>query len=198
MQIRGKILIVLLCFLLPVYSNSQDRSNFRVSAISEISNYNNGTLTSYGFSVEYFIHHNFSFNYQYTFGINQFKNTYIHYPGGVAGLVELFRTDSYYLYSTSGDDGWSYIMLLAIILPEGVSFHTYPRKWLELAPFVNPFSTDFNIMDNKRSTITLSLGLKAHIKPTYNLSISPHFGIKHIYANGKVGTFMGISAGFLF
>lgn len=198
MYFRFRFFFVLIYFLLPFYAISQEKSNFRVAALSEISNFNNGTLTSYGFSVEYFVHRNFSLNYQYTLGINQMNNTYIHYPGGIAGLVEMFRSDSYYLYSTSGDDGWGYILLLSIILPEGVSFHTYPRNWLELAPFVNPFSTDFNILDNRRSTITLSVGMKAYLKPVYNFSISPHFGLKHIYRNGKVGTIFGISIGYLF
>jgi hypothetical protein len=191
---------ITICFLslFPLFVFSQEAKNIRVSAISEVSFFADGTLTSYGISAEYFVHRNFSLNYQYTLGINQKNKIYMHYPGGVAALVEMFRSDTYYLYSTSGDDGWGYILILAVILPEGISFHTYPRNWLELAPFVNPFSTDFNIIDNRRSTITLSLGLKAHIKPVYNFSISPHFGLKHIYKNGKVGHFFGVSLGLLF
>lgn len=177
---------------------SQKAKNLRVSATSEFSFFNNGTLTSYGLSAEYFIHKNFSLNYQYTFGTNQMNNTYMHYPGSIAGLVEMFRTDSYYIYSNSNDEGWAYLLFLTCIIPEGVSFHTYPRSWLELAPFVNPFSADFNILDNRRSTITLSLGMKIHIKPVSNFSLSPHFGLKHIYKTGNVGTIFGFSFGLLF
>ncbi len=198
MQIKRIYFTIFILLNFSVFAFSQEAKNFRVSAVSEISNFNNGSLTSYGINVEYFVHHNFSLNYHYSLGINQFHNTYLHYPGGVAGLVELFRTDSYYLNNTSGSDGWGYVILLAFILPEGVGFHTYPREWLELEPYINPFSTDFNILDNKRSTITLSFGLKAHIKPVYNLSIAPHFGLKHIYKNAQVGTIFGISVGYLF
>ncbi len=198
MSLKKEVFAVFFIFIFSFFAISQEVKNIRVSAMSEISVFNNGNLTSFGFSAEFFIHRNFSLNYQYTLGINQFNNTYIHYPGGVAGLVEMFRSDSYYLYSSSGNDGWGYILILSFIIPEGVSFHTYPRNWLELAPYINPFSTDFNILDNRRSTITLSLGLKAYLKPTYNISISPHFGLKHIYRNGKVGTIFGFSIGYLF
>ncbi len=184
--------------LINLSSYSQRRGDIRVSAMSEISFFNSGTLTSYGLSGEYFIHRNFSLNYQYTLGVNQSNNTYIHYPGAVAGLIEMFRADPYFLTSGADDNGWAYLLFLTIIIPEGISFHTYPRDWLELAPFVNPFSTDYNIMGNMRSTITLSVGMKMHIKPTESFSISPHFGLKHIYSNGKVGNFFGIGMGWFF
>ncbi len=194
-----KLLLLNFCifsFSLAVYS--QREGNFRVSTMSEISFFNFGTLTSYGVSVEYFLHKNFSLNYQYTLGVNQSNNTYIHFPGAVAGFVEMLRTDSYYYTTTTDEDGWEYLLLITFVIPEGVSFHTYPRKWLELAPFINPFAADYNILENKRSTITLSVGMKAHIKPTQSFSISPHFGLKHIYRNGQVGNFFGISMGWLF
>jgi len=166
--------------------------------MSEISFLGNGILTSYGLNAEYFINKNFSLNYQYSLGINQFNNTYLHYPGAIAGLVEILRTDSYYFTSGSNDDGWAYIMILSCIIPEGVSFHTYPRKWLEIAPFINPFACDFNILNNDRSTLTFSLGLKTYIKPIYNFSITPYFGLKHIYRNSKAGSLFGFSVGYLF
>ena len=192
------LLLSLYIFFFNITVRSQIEGNCRVAAISEVSFFNSGTLSSYGLSVEYFVHKNFSLNYQYTFGRNQNNNNYIHFPGAVAGFVEMFRTDSYYVTSGANDEGWAYLLLLTFVIPEGVSFHTYPRQWLEIAPFVNPLSTDYNILNNNRSSITLSLGMKIHIKPSESFSISPHFGLKHIYTNGKVGNFFGISMGWLF
>jgi hypothetical protein len=198
MKSKKLVLISLSILILHFASYSQIRGDFRVAALSEVSFFNSGTLTSYGLSAEFFVHKNFSLNYQYSFGINQNNNEYFHFPGAVAGLIEMFRSDSYFLTSSTNDEGWAYLLFLTFVLPEGVSFHTYPRQWIELAPFINPFSTDFNILDNKRSTITLSVGMKLHLKPTESFSISPHFGLKHIYRNGKVGNFWGLSMSWLF
>ncbi len=193
-----KLLLIGFCFIfLNSSSFSQRRGEFRIAAMSEISFFNVGTLTSYGLSGEYFVHKNFSLNYQYTIGINQNNQRYFHFPGAVAGFVEMFRTDSYYATADNDDDGWAYLLFLSFIIPEGVSFHTYPREWLELSPFVNPLSTDYNILENNRSTITLSIGMKMHLKPTPSFSISPHFGLKHIYKNGKTGNFYGIGMGWI-
>jgi hypothetical protein len=194
-----KVILVglfVLSFVFQAYS--QKEGKYRISGLAEITFLKNKTLTSYGVSVEYFIHKNFSLNYQYSFGINQNHNSYMHYPGTVAGLVEMFRSNSYYITSGSDEEGLMYLLFLTVVIPEGVSFHTYPRKWLEIAPFINPFAADFNILDNRRSTLTLSLGLRLHLKPVSNVSISPHFGLKHIYKNGNVGNFFGISMGILF
>jgi len=194
----NKILLLVCCiFTLNQFVFSQRRGDFRLAAMSEISFFNSGKLSSYGLSAEFFIHKNFSLNYQYTIGVNKNKQTYLHFPGAVAGLVEMFRTDPYFLTSDSDQEAWAYLLFLSFIIPEGISFHTYPRDWLELAPFINPLATDYNILGNYRSTITLSLGMKIYIKPTPTFSFSPHFGLKHIYKNGKVGNFFGISMGWI-
>jgi len=197
MKLKKLILLSICCLSLNLASSAQRRGEFRVAAMSEISFFNAGTLTSYGLSGEYFVHKNFSLNYQYTLGVNQNNQRYLHFPGAVAGFVEMFRTDSYYATTGTDEDGWTYLLFLTFVIPEGVSFHTYPREWLELAPFVNPLSTDYNILENDRSTITLSVGMKLYLKPFPSFSIAPHFGLKHIYKTGKVGNFFGIGMGWI-
>ncbi|MFZ4401568.1 MAG: hypothetical protein ACOYO1_16165 [Bacteroidales bacterium] len=198
MTLRKLSILILCLFAFQITSYSQIRGDIRAAAMSEVSFFNSGTLTSYGISAEYFIHKNFSLNYQYSFGFNQNKNTYIHFPGALAGFIEMIRSDSYFLTSGADDEGWTYLLLLTFVLPEGISFHTYPRNWIELAPFINPLSTDYNLLGNYRSTITLSIGMKLHIKPVETFSISPHAGLKYIYGNGKTGNYFGISMGWLF
>jgi hypothetical protein len=195
---KKKILLGIIFSNFICFAYSQREGNYRIAALSEISFFNNRTLTSYGVSVEYFLHKNFSLNYQYSIGTNQQHNFYMHYSTTVAGIVELLRTDSYYIVSGSDEEGLMYLILITFVIPEGISYHTYPRKWLEIAPFFNPLSADFNLLDNRRSTLTMSLGVKVHFKPINNFSISPHFGLKQIYKNGTIGNFYGISMGFLF
>jgi hypothetical protein len=197
MKLKKLLLICICLFSFNFAGYAQRRGDFRVAVQSEVSFFNFGTLTSYGLSGEFFIHKNFSLNYQYSIGVNQNNDRYIHFPGAVAGFVEMFRSDSYYANADTDDDGWAYMLLLAFIIPEGVSFHTYPREWLELSPFVNPLTTDYNILGNNRSTLTLSLGMKMHLKPAPSFSISPHFGLKHIYKNGNTGNFYGIGIGWI-
>lgn len=185
-------------FSLSQISFAQDVKNFRISALGEISKFNNNNLTSYGVGIEYFVNKNLSLDYLYSFGINQRHHNYFHFPGSVAGLVEVMKNDSYVLINSNSNEEISYILFLTFIIPEGISYHFYPRKWLEIAPFLHPFAADYNILDNYHSTITISIGLKCYIKPVKNFSISPHFGLKQIYKNGNVGTFFGISTGILF
>jgi len=194
---RNKVLLI---FILVVFttcydSKAQRSDDLRITGLTEVSHFGNGSLTSYGVLVEYFVNRSFSLNYQYSFGTNQFGRFYSHYPGTVSWLVNYFEDYEFVLH---GDHVWEAILIATFAIPEGVSFHTYPRKWLEIAPFINPFSADYNILDNDCSTITASLGIRTHLKLTTNLSIVPHFGLKYIYRNNQTGTIYGIGLGWLF
>ena len=194
-----KSILIFLFILLAVYTdiNAQRPKDLRISGIGEISHFANGNLSSYGILAEYFINKSFSLNYQYTFGTNQYGRSYAHYPGTVSWLVEAIKYNDDD-YSASGTDAWEVILVATFGIPEGISFHTYPRDWLEIAPFINPFSADYNILDNQHSTITASIGIRAHVKLTHNLSLVPHFGLKHIYKNAQTGNFYGFGIGWLF
>ena len=194
---RNKVLLIFILAVLVSFTRAQRPKDLRISGITEVSHFSNGSLTSYGILVEYFLNKNFSMNYQYTFGTNQFGNFYAHFPGTVSWLVEAAKHNEDD-YSTSVNDAWEVVLIATFAIPEGVCFHTYPRKWLEVAPFINPFSADYNILDNEHSTITASLGIRSHIKLTSHLSIVPHFGLKYIYKNNQTGTIYGIGLGWLF
>ena len=196
---RNRVFVILVVVsLLAINSKAQQpNDDLRITGLTEISNFNNGTLTSYGVLVEYFLSKSFSINYQYSFGTNQFGNAYSHYPGTVSWAVD------YSGYYTEGDmlssgNLGDLIFIASFVIPEGISFHTYPRTWLEIAPFINPFSADYNILNNDHSTITASLGIRTHIKFTHHLSIVPHFGLKHIYTSNQNGILYGLGIGWLF
>ena len=194
---KNIILLLILLFSMSLTRAQRVEDDLRITGLTEISNFSNGTLNSYGVLIEYFLSKSFSLNYQYSFGTNQFGNAYSHYPGTVSWAVD------YSGYYTEGDmlssgNLGDLVFIASFVIPEGISFHTYPRPWLEIAPFINPFTADYNILDNDRSTITTSLGIRTHIKLGKHLSIAPHFGLKHIYTSNQNGILYGLGIGWLF
>ena len=195
---RKSIFIFLFILAVIADNNAQRPNDLRISGIGEVSHFANGSLSSYGILTEFFINNSFSLNYQYTFGTNQFGHFYAHYPGTVSWIVNYLEYFGDATNTFNESDAWMIILAGTFGIPEGISFHTYPREWLEIAPFINPFSADYNILDNQHSTITASIGIRAHVKLTHNLSLVPHFGLKHIYKNAQTGNFYGFGIGWLF
>jgi len=195
---KTKALLFILLILFSINIKAQRSGDLRIVWIAEVSHFNNGTLTSYGVFAELFISRSFSLNYQYTIGTNQYGNFYSHYPGTVSWLVESVKYYNFEYASYESPNFWIYILATTAIIPEGISFHTYPRQWLEIAPFFNPFSADYNILDNNHSTITASVGIRAHAKLGRHFSVVPHFGLKHIYKTSENGNFYGLGFGWLF
>ncbi len=195
---RTKAFLILVLILLNINIKAQRSGDLRIVGFAEVSHFNTGTLTSYGVFGEVFISRSFSLNYQYTFGTNQYGNFYSHYPGAVSWFVESVKYYDLEYATSESTDFWIYVLAATALVPEGISFHAYPRKWLEIAPFLNPFSTDYNILDNNHSTITASLGIRAHAKLGRHFSVVPHFGLKHIYKTSDNGNFYGLGIGWLF
>lgn len=131
-----------------------------------------------GVSGEYFFNHNFSINYKYGLGKNYIGDYTMHFNPSVFGL----------LYVNSVE-----LFILSFIIPEGVSYHFYPREALEFAPYINPLGSEFNFYENPIIVLSGSFGINVHIKPTENLSISPNLGAMLIYRNGELIPSMGVS-----
>jgi hypothetical protein len=192
-----KVLILIISLLLSNSSFSQEKGSCRLSVTNEITSYNPGYLTSYGITFQYFVNKYFSLNYHYSFGYNQKNKFYSHYNGSLIAFAELIKTSNYYNIS-SDNDGLIYLLFISLFIPEGISFHTYPRKWLEISTFINPLGADYNIFNDKKTALTLSLGVKTIFKPTNRVSFSPHFGTKYIYSKSDISYIYGVSIGYTF
>jgi len=192
-----KFFVIIILIISNKISISQEKGTYRICGITEITSYNSNFLSSYGISIQYFVNKYFSLNYHYSFGMNQNHKLYSHFNGSLIAFAELLKVNNYYSIDAD-NDGMAYLMLLSLIIPEGISFHTYPREWFEIAPFVNPLIADYNILNNKKSTLTLSVGMRTYFNPTNRVAISPHFGIKYIYSVKDVCYLYGFSIGYSF
>lgn len=192
-----KLQIFLLLLLLFKIAYSQEKGSYRVSGISEITAYNSDFLSSYGISIQYYLNKHFSLNYHYSFGYNQKNKFYSHFNGSLIAFAELLKVGNFYTIDAD-NDGMAYLLLLSILIPEGISFHTYPRQWLEISPFINPLNADYNILNNNKSILTLSLGMRSGFKLTNRVTFSPHFGVKYIYQVKDICYIYGVSIGYTF
>jgi len=192
-----KLQLFILFLILCKTSHPQEKGSFKIGCITEITSYKSDFLSSYGVSINYYISKSFSLNYHYSLGFNQNNNLYLHFNGSLIAFAELLKFNNYYSIDAS-NDGMAYLLFLSLVIPEGISFHTYPRKWLEISPFINPLNADYNILNNKKSTLTFSCGMQTCFKPTSRVSFSPHFGIKYIYSLKDICTLYGVSIGYTF
>ncbi len=194
-SLRSAFLAIIL--VLTFYSGyPQEYGNFRIAFNSNYSSFNFQDNNSMGFSVEYFLGPHISLDYNYAFGKNKYNETCYYFPGTVAGFVLLFGDDI--LYDPYFLEDYQEVVILSLIIPEGISFHTYPRYWLEVAPYFYPFSADYNFSNYDLPSLSWALGIKVYFKPLPRLSVSSGFGIKNRYSNAYTTQNYSFSAGWLF
>ena len=188
--------IFFLLFFTTLCSYGQQNGNVRFSFQTDYLSYNHYDIQSYGLSWEIFIGRHFALDYHYAMGRNNFGGTCYYFPGSVAVIVMLYGEEAFYDPYFFEDN--AELMLLTFFIPEGISYHSYPRKWLELAPYFYPFSSNYNFSGYKLSSIMFSLGFKIHIKPLPNFSISPSYGMQIKYNTGQTSQNIGLAIGWLF
>jgi len=190
-------IIIIIVFVFTTFNSfSQEKGNIRFSFQSDYSSYNQSDLQFYGISWEIFIGRHFTLDYHYSIGNNQYGEKCYYFPGSMAVMVMAYGEDI--LYDPYFFEDNAELFLLSLIIPEGISYHAYPRRWLELAPFIYPLSSNYNFSGYHISSIILSFGFKVYFKPIPNLSISPIFGLQKKYSNGETSQNVGIAVGWLF
>jgi hypothetical protein len=178
------LFIVVLFFAISASAFAQPRGEFRLYITGEQTQVGFTDYTAAGISWQFFVTDHIALNYKYTAGWTVDGDYYIHFPALATGI----------LYGAYIDE----LALLAIMCPEGVSYFTYPRPWLDVEAYLNPLCSDYNIMSNDKISITGTVGIRAHYVPFDEITISPHAGFKVIYGHGIVAPQFGASIGFLF
>jgi hypothetical protein len=180
--------------------STMNAQHVRLSPMAEVFEMGGARGMGFGLRAEIFVSPAISLDYQYLFGVNTQGNFYTYYPGAMAGALML--STQYYANPWSvnqwyyqGTDG---LLALALLIPEGISIHLHPHERIELAPFLAPLGAGFNVRNNERSSLTATLGLRAHFKPVSFLSLSPHLGMRALYSTGEVGLVYGFGIGFSF
>ena len=173
-----KYLIIGLFICTSLISNSQESGDFRFGVYTQLNSYRGNEMPMSGVSGEFFISPSFSLNYKYGLGLNNSGDYTMHFNPSIFGL----------LYVNSVE-----LFILSFVIPEGVSYHVYPRRSIELAPYINPLGSEFNFYESPNVVLSCSFGINIHLKPTENLSISPNLGGMVFYRNGELMPSMGVS-----
>ena len=89
-------------------------------------------------------------------------------------------------------------ILYSLMIPEGVGYHAYPNKFLEISPYVNPLGAEINLTGNSTFDLSCSIGMTIHFKPIDEMTISPNLGTVIIYKTGETFPVAGISLDYRF
>ena len=178
-----KYLIIGLLICTSLISNSQEQGNFRLGFYTQLNSYRSNQIPISGICGEYFISSYFSLNYKYGLGLNNNGEYTAHLNPSTYGLI----------YTESAE-----LFLLLFIIPEGVSYHIYPKKAIEIAPYFNPLGSEYNFYENPKIVLSCNFGMSIHLKPSEFFSIAPNLGATVIYRNGEVIPVMGLSVNYNF
>lgn len=175
-----------LLFSFLFYSNtvfSQEKGNFRFGIYGHALNFRASVLPQYGLTGEYFLDHRFSLNYRYGVGYNTEGGVTGHINPSILGIIFAPTAES---------------LALAAIIPEGFSYHFYPKEKFEIAPYLNPLGSEINIYSKPMLVLSGSAGINLHFRPVHDFSFAPNMGIILIYRNGEIIPNLGFSLNYLF
>lgn len=195
MRLKG-IAIVLILLGLSTEVYQQEPGNVRFSLKGECLTRDFFDQYSYGFSLELFVSSRLSLDYNYTMGIDDQNRYCFFFPGSASAVISFFGEEMLY-EPYFIEDNWEWLMF-TFLIPDGLSFHAYPREWLEVAPYIYPLSGEFNSFGCGYISVGLASGLKAILKPIPSVSIGPYFGFRKKYSNNHTALNYGLSVGLMF
>ncbi len=205
--------IIFCLLLLPFFINAQNQDNtgiagirsikntstknnidIRLSAIFEYVYFSDKFMSSLGINAEIYLNSKFSFNYHVSIG-SSYKNAfYIHGPlGGGIGVVLLSSLDN------KNPDWINTIGVIALFIPEGISYHERISKIITLSPYFNPLGFEYSKKTfGDEFMPSGEIGIKADFNITKKIFIIPHIGIKKLYDVRGYGCETGISVSYFF
>lgn len=169
-------------FFIIFNSNSQHYGNFRLSIGSQINTFHDKHYFMHGLEGEYFLSSSFAFNYRLALGKTYDGNFGFHFPA--SWLVMAFL------------DGYEALVLTSVI-PEGISYHTYPNSHLEISPYLNLLGSELLLFKGSpQYNILGNIGLKVYYRPNETVSLSASYGFSTNYRKTYFNH-IGISLGLL-
>lgn len=173
--------LIFIFFTFNIYS--QEKGDFRMGMYAQANSLQDRETPMFGISGEYFLSNKLSMNYKYGLGLNNQGAITAHINPSILSIF----------FIQSGD-----ALLFSFMIPEGISYHIYPKENLEVAPFINPLGSEINMYDSPTVVLSCSFGVSLHIKPIKDFSISPNIGAMIIYANQDVVPNIGLSINYNF
>jgi len=159
---------------------AQDKGDFRLGLYHNTNSAGKYLLPQLGISGELFVSKSISLNYKYSLGMNSDRELMGHVNISTIGVA----LSALFVYELA-----PYIFLI----PEGVSYHSYPNERIEIAPYINPLGAELNMYDDFPILLSCSFGINFHFKPSEKFSISPNIGAMLLYKTGEIQPGFGIS-----
>jgi len=174
-------LIFIISFVLNTYS--QEKGDFRMGMYAQVNSLQDRETPMFGITCEYFLSSKLSMNYKYGIGLNNQGTITAHINPSILSIF----------FIQSGD-----ALIFSFMIPEGLSYHIYPKEKLEVAPYINPLGSEINMYESPAIALSCNFGMNIHIKPSKDLSITPNLGAMIVYGNYEVVPNVGLSINYNF
>jgi len=175
--------ILFALLLINISTFSQEKKDLRIGIFVQMNSLKDVEQPMFGLNFEYFLNHNVSLNYKYGLGFNNQGKIMAHINPSILSLIFIQSPDA---------------IAFSFMIPEGVSYHFYPKENLDVAPYINPLGSEINMYDEQTIVLSGSFGLNLHIRPISDFSITPNLNATIIYSTLEVVPSIGISMNYNF
>lgn len=184
------ILIFCLLFLFSQHSKAQTEGAFQLEAMTEGNYYwqqFDFSITT-GFGFNYWFTDHVAMNYEFQFGGDSRHGFTFNTGWGqvAAGFI-------YSEFSGTGlGEAMGTVALLALLIPEGLTFAINPDDELVFMPYIMPLEATYLHNDYPRFRCSGEVGLKMHWKLENGMALRPKIGLRCLYSKYQFGIEVGI------
>lgn len=170
---------------------AQTESSFQFELMTEGNYYwqqFDWSLTT-GFGFNYWFTDHFAINYEVQLGYDKQYGFVMNTGWGQMGAAYLYNEFG----GTLTGDVLGTLAILALIIPEGVTFAINPYDELVFMPYLIPLEAHYLSTDFPRVRCSGEVGLKMHYRLTDNgIALRPKIGLRYLYSKQRVGIEVGI------
>lgn len=185
-----------LLFILTVWNISstdllaQTENSFQVEAMTEGNYYwqdfDWSATTGVGFN--YWFTDHIAINYEFQLGYDKQYGFTMNTGWGQLAPVFLYSE----LGGTVSGDFLGTLSILALLIPEGVTFAINPYDDLVFMPYLIPFEAQYLSDDSPHVRCSGEVGLKMHYRLGKGLALRPKIGLRYLYSKQRLGIEIGI------
>lgn len=178
----------------------QYEGSLQIEGMIEASYYRNQfdwTITT-GTVVNYWFTDNIAINYEIQLGYDNKHGFALNTGMGqvAAGFIfsELATSTT---ISEEGLYALGIASILALIVPEGITFAVNPNGELVFMPYLMPLEIHYFHDDTPHFRCSFELGLKLHYEFDNGMALRPKLGLRYIYDKQRLGIQVGIGVMFI-
>ncbi|BDS13313.1 hypothetical protein [Aureispira anguillae] len=185
------LLFISYCFFYsPLTTTAQSEGSFQLEAMTEGNYYwqqSEWSITT-GIGFNYWFSDHIAINYECQLGYDNRYGFAMNTGWGQVAAGFLF---SEFGGSTAGDV-LGVVGILALIIPEGVTFAINPDDDLVFMPYLIPFEAHYLQQDKPRFRCAGEVGLKMHYRLGDYWALRPKIGVRYLYSKQRLGIEVGL------